>query len=131
MNDQLAGQLGWTIPAYARDLLWLESESGAVPVEGAAGLFTLAAPASVLTLRWGGAAGPALKQLRWQVDLLGLGRERRAGRLHRLDAHHRDRGLPAPIVVLSVGGQPLKPGVKPYPDRAARRRRSLPGARLL
>jgi hypothetical protein len=117
MNDQLAGQLGWTIPAYARDLLWLESEAGAVPVEGAAGLFTLDAPASVLTLRWGGAAGPALKQLRWQVDSLEWDGTVALGGF--IDSMHitEIEGLPAPIVVLSLGGQPLKPGVKPIKSR--------------
>ncbi len=121
MNDQLAGQLGWTIPAYARDLLWLESEAETVPVEGTAGLFTLTAPASVLTLRWGSAEGPALKQLRWQVDTLEWDGSVALGGF--IDSMHitEIEGMPAPIVVLSVGGQPLKPGIKPYPDRAVRR----------
>ena len=121
MNDQLSGQLGWTIPAYARDLLWLTSEAGAVKVEGTQGLFTLAAPAQVLTLRWGGADGPALTQLRWQADSLDWDGSVRIGGY--VDAMHITEAddLPAPITILQVGGQPLKPGIAAYPTKAARR----------
>ncbi len=121
MNDQLSGQLGWNVPAYARDLLWLESDSRAVAVEGAAGLFTLDAPAEVLTVRWGGAQGSALQQVRWQVDSLEWdGAVAIGGYVDSMHITEID-GLPAPIVVLSIGGQPLKPGITPYPNRAARR----------
>ena len=120
MNDQLSGQLGWTIPAYARDLLWLDSEAGAVRLEGAQGLFTLNAPAQVLTLRWGGANGPALAQLRWRVDSLEWDGSVRIGGF--VDALHITEvsDLPAPMVVLQIGGQPLKPEVSAYPARAVR-----------
>ena len=131
MNDQLSGQLGWTIPAYARDLLWLESEAGAVRVEGAQGLFTLDAPAQVLTLRWGSADGPALTQLRWQVDSLEWDGSVRIGGY--IDAMHITEldDLPAPITILHVGGQPLKPEVSAYPTRARAAQRPLPRAELL
>ncbi len=121
MNDQLSGQLGWTIPAYARGLLWLESEAGAVKVEGMQGLFTLEAPAQVLTLRWGGATGPALAQLRWRADSLDWDGSVRIGGY--IDAMHFTEldDLPAPITILHLGGQPLKPGIGAYPDRTARR----------
>ncbi|MCC6805039.1 MAG: hypothetical protein IT319_19315 [Anaerolineae bacterium] len=121
MNDQLSGQLGWAIPAYARDLLWLTSESGAAKLEGARGLFTLDAPAPVLTLRWGGADGPALAQLRWQADSLDWDGVVRVGGY--IDALHITEldDLPAPVTILHVGGQPLKPGVSAFPGRAARR----------
>lgn len=121
MNDQLSGQLGWSVPAYARDALWLESETGAAQVEGAPGLFTLDAPSPLLTLRWGGADGSALARLRWQVDSLDWDGVVRVGGY--IDAMHITEidGMPAPLVILTVGGQPLKPEVAPYPDRAARR----------
>jgi hypothetical protein len=121
MNDQLSGQLGWPIPTYARNLLWLESEAGAVKVEGAQGLFTLEAPAEVLTLRWGSAQGPALTQLRWRVDSLEWDGSVRIGGY--IDAMHITEldELPAPITILHVGGQPLKPEVNAYPTRAVRR----------
>ncbi|MFN8452189.1 MAG: hypothetical protein U0521_27235 [Anaerolineae bacterium] len=121
MNDQLSGQLGWTIPAYARDLLWLTSETGAAKVEGAQGLFMLDAPAEVLTLRWGAADGPALARLRWQVDSLGWDGVVRVGGY--VDAMHITEldDLPAPVTILHVGGQPLKQGVTAFPGRAARR----------
>lgn len=126
MNDQLSGQLvdpqsGWKIPAYARGLLWLEGESGAVKAEGAQGLFTLAAPAQVLTLRWGGAQGPALAQLPWRVDSLEWDGSVRVGGY--VDAMHITEldDLPAPVTILQVGGQPLKPGISAFATRASRK----------
>jgi len=114
MNDQLSGQLGWEIPAYARDVLWLESESGAVKLEGKQGLFTLEAPAQMLTLRWGGTEGPALAQLPWKVDSLEWdGVVRIGGYIDSLHITELD-DLPAPITILQVGGQPLKPGVDAF-----------------
>jgi len=124
MNDQLSGQLcaRWTIPAYALDLLWLTTDNDAVRVDGAKGLFTLTAPAEVLTLRWGGADGAPLTQLRWQADSLEWDGTVRLGGF--IDAMHITQlaALPAPIVVLSIGGQPLKPSVKPFPTLADRKR---------
>jgi hypothetical protein len=121
VNDQLSGQLGWTIPAYARTMLWLESEAGAVKLEGAQGLFTLGAPAQVLTLRWGGAEGPALAQLGYRADSLDWdGTVRIGGYIDALHTADMD-DLPAPVTILSLGGQPLKPGIAAYPGKAARR----------
>lgn len=121
MNDQLSGQLGWAIPAYARDLLWLTSEANAVKIEGKQGLFTLDTPADVLTLRWGAADGPALAQLRWQANSLEWDGVVRIGGY--IDAMHITEldDLPAPVTILHVGGQPLKPGASAFPGRAARR----------
>ena len=121
MNDQLSGELGWKIPAYARDLLWLESESGAVKLEGERGLFQLEAPAQALTLRWGGAEGPALARLQWHVDSLEWDGVVRVGGY--VDAMHITEldDLPAPITILQVGGQPLKPGMSAFAGRALRR----------
>lgn len=128
MNDSLSGQLcaRWTIPAYALDMLWLTSESDAVRVEGAAGLFTLSAPADVLTLRWGAADGAPLTQLRWQPDSLEWDGSVRLGGY--IDALHftQINALPAPIAVLNVGGQPLKPEIKPFPTPGERRRVPYP-----
>jgi hypothetical protein len=128
MNDQLTGQLcaRWTIPAYALDLLWLTTDSDAVRVEGAKGLFTLSAPADVLTLRWGGADGAPLTQLRWHADTLEWDGSVRLGGY--VDALHSTQiaALPAPIVVLTIGGQPLKPGIKPYPSADERGRVPYP-----
>jgi hypothetical protein len=128
MNDQLTGQLTsrWNIPAYARDMLWLSSDSDVVRVEGAKGLFALSAPAEILTLRWGGMEGAALAQLRWQVDTLDWDGSARIGGY--IDAMHITQiaALPAPIVVLHVGGQPLKPGIAPYPTLADRPRSPYP-----
>jgi len=72
MNDELSGQLtsGWPLPGYAQGMLWLDTEAGTVQAEGAHGLFQLTAPSPLVTLRWGGEAGPALAQLRWRTDSL-------------------------------------------------------------
>src|SRR3954471_4373088 len=115
MNDQLSGQLGWPIPVYARNLLWLESGAGVCKLEGAQGLFTLDAPAQVLTLRWGSAQGPALTQLRWHADSLEWDGSVRVGGY--VDAMHSTEldDLPAPITILHLGGQPLKPEISAYP----------------
>lgn len=107
-------------------MLWLTTEADAVRVEGAHGLFTLTTPADVLTLRWGGSEGAALAQFRWQVDTLEWDGSVRIGGF--IDAMHITTipALPAPIVVLHVGGQPLKPGVKPFPALADRARTPYP-----
>jgi hypothetical protein len=123
MNDQLSGQLttAWQIPEYARDMLWLETDTAVVRAEGIHGLFTPSAPAEILTIRWGGEAGPALAQLRWQVDSLHWDGAVRIGGF--VDAMHLTDlpKMPEPVVVLTVGGQPLKPGIMPFPDAAQRR----------
>ena len=127
MNDELSGQLtsDWRIPAYARGLLWLETESDTVQVEGARGSFKLSAPAPILTLRWGGADGPALTQLRWQVDSLEWDGSARIGGY--VDALHvtEQLDLPEPVTVLQVGGQPLKPGPA-FPTAAQRKQVPYP-----
>ncbi len=127
MNDELNAQLtsDWLIPKYARGLLWLETDSDTVPVEGAHGLFKLTAPAPILTLRWGGAQGPALTQLRWQADSLEWDGSARIGGY--VDAMHVTEltDLPEPLTILQVGGQPLKPGPA-YPTAAQRRQVPYP-----
>lgn len=128
MNDQLSGQLTstWTIPDYARDMLWLETDSDVVQAEGPRGLFTLESPADVLTLRWGGESGPALAQFRWQPDTLEWDGAVQTGGY--IDAMHLTDlpRMPEPIVVLLVGGQPLKPAVTAFPRAEARRQAPYP-----
>jgi hypothetical protein len=128
MNDELSGQLtsGWRIPAYARGLLWLDSETGAALASGEYGAFTLPAPAPVLTLRWGGADGAALAQLRWQPDTLDWDGTVRVGGF--VDALHTTEALDLPdaVTVLHIGGQPLKPETRPFPGIAERRRAPYP-----
>jgi hypothetical protein len=122
MNDELTGQLcaGWKIPEFARDALWLETESEIIPCEGESGLFTLNEPASVLTVRWCGAKGPALARLPWQPDNLGW--SGRIGFGGYVDALHVTEipGLPYSVMVIYVGGQPLKSTTMGYPNSAVR-----------
>jgi hypothetical protein len=123
MNDELSGQLTaeyWRIPEYAVDSLWLETESETLQTAGAAGLFELTVPAQALTLRWGGERGPALARLGWQVDNLQWDGSVRIGGF--VDALHMttlERDEMA-LTVLFMGGQPLKPKSRPYPDMHAR-----------
>lgn len=128
MNDQLSGQLSttWNIPEYARDMLWLETDAGFARAEGLYGLFTLPAPAEILTLRWGGETGPALAQLRWQVDSLRWDGAVRVGGF--VDSMHLTDlpRMPEPVVVLTVGGQPLKPSSAAFPTADQRRRVPYP-----
>lgn len=123
MNDELSGQLtqAWTIPAYARDMLWLEGAGEVVQARGPRGDFALEAPSPVITVRWGGAAGPALTQLRWQVDTLEWDGSVRIGGF--VDALHitEQLGLPDALTVLHIGGQPLKPDAHPYPAYPTRK----------
>ncbi len=122
MNDNLSGQLtaDWEIPPYARDVLWLSGGDGIAQAKGVHGLFTLNAPAQVLTLRWGGADGPGLTQLRWKTGNLGWDGTARLGGY--VDALHITElpGTDVPITVIHFGGQPLKPDVAPYPDARQR-----------
>ncbi|GAB4515782.1 MAG: hypothetical protein OHK0046_19740 [Anaerolineae bacterium] len=124
MNDETSGLLtaNWTIPAYAREALWLETETDLVQVEGPQGVFRLNAPAQELTLRWYGEDGPALARLPWRADSLGWdGRITLGGYL---DAIHINQlpGLEMAVDVLSLGGHPLQPGTSPYLNSKQRAR---------
>ncbi|MDZ4770174.1 MAG: hypothetical protein SGJ24_13675 [Chloroflexota bacterium] len=117
MNDQHSGQLcgAWTIPVYARGLLWIDSEAGAVAVEGDKGLFTLPAPADMLTLRWGGADGAVLARLPWRVDSLDWDGTIRLGGF--FDTIHMAASgeIEGGIMVMHLAAYPLKPTSAPYP----------------
>ncbi|HLV35643.1 MAG TPA: hypothetical protein VKY59_11040 [Spirillospora sp.] len=119
MNDERSGQLTaehWRIPEYALDSLWLETESETLQTAGAVGLFELIVPAQRLTLRWGGERGPALARLRWQPDNLQWDGSVRVGgfvdALHLTTLERSDAG----VAVIFIGGQPLKPDTRPFPD---------------
>ena len=122
MNDTRTGQLTtqWSIPTFARPHLWLETESGCVPIEGPRGLFTLPAPADTLTVRWGGENGSALASLRWQADSLDWNGQVRLGGMveavHMMSVPNLEIGL----AVIIVEGQPLKPDASLYPTAAQR-----------
>src|ERR1041384_750484 len=119
MNDTRSGQLitqgSGTIPTFARPHLWLETESGCVPVEGPQGLFTLPAPSDHVILRWGGAEGSILASLPWQADSLGWNGQVRIGgmveAIHMMMVPKIDIG----IAVIVVEGQPLKSEASVYP----------------
>jgi hypothetical protein len=121
MNDERSGRLTstWTIPAYAQAMLWLDTEAGAAQTEGIHGTFQLGAPAEMVVVRWGGADGPALAQLRWRADSLEWDGAVRIGGF--VDTLHLT-GEPYPVGLLSVGGQPLRYGAAPYPSADERSR---------
>jgi hypothetical protein len=123
MNDELSGQLTstWKIPDYAREALWIESDSSeSAQTEGEFGLFTLSAPASVINVRWGAEDGCILARLKWQADTLEWDGSARIGGY--IDAIHLTEipGSPVAIAVLFMGGQPLKPAFAPYPNAQQR-----------
>lgn len=107
----------WTIPAYARDMLWVCAGSDAVRAIGARGSFALPAAAdrsAGMTLAWGEAAGPVLAQ--WaiapgaeRITLGWAGTVAIGGFVERL--HVREvRGLP--VVIAEVLGALLPPGYR-------------------
>lgn len=122
MNDELSGQLttNWRIPPYAQSCLWLESENEIVKVEGEYGLFNLNYPSQMLTLRWGGTAGPALARLQWQADTLEWdGRIATGGYLDAIYVADQKREDTL-MLLLYLGGYPLKQHYTPHPNAAQR-----------
>lgn len=119
MNDHLSGQLcaaTWQIPAYAQGRLWLDSESGSAQCEGERGLFTLDAPAPVLTLRWNSDDGLPLCQIAWQADRLAWEGQVRLGGI--VEALHLTelQGVDFPMAIVYLSAQALRPTTQPYPD---------------
>ncbi len=123
MNDETTGQLcpaDWPVPLYARDMLWLTTDSDTVQVSGEHGLFDLTYPARELTLRWG-ETGPPLTQLRWQPDNLHWrGEIRLAGMVEALHLTELP-GAEIPMAITYVSAQPLKPATRPYPTAQQRK----------
>lgn len=122
MNDELTGALcdDYEIPAYAQDRLWLDSEGGAARCEGESGLFSLNAPAQILTLRWNGADGIPLTALNWQADNLGWDGSIRLGGI--VEAIHLTEleDVEMPMALIYFSGQSLKPELRPFPDASQR-----------
>lgn len=122
MNDDLAGQLtsDWQIPEYAQGRLWLDSEAGSAQCEGSNGLFTLDAPAQVLTLRWNSDSGVPLTQLPWQIDNLHWDGSVRLGGI--VEAVHLTQlpNVDFPMAIVMFSGQALHPETRPYPDVSQR-----------
>jgi hypothetical protein len=123
MNDDLTGALcdDFDIPAYARNRLWLDSESGAAQCEGDSGLFTLEAPAQILTLRWNGADGMPLTQLAWKADNLQWNGSIRLGGI--VEAIHLTEleDVDMPMALIYFSGQALKPEITAYPNASQRK----------
>src|SRR5689334_10339166 len=109
MNDSRTGQLtsGWTIPPYAREYLWLDTESGSVKAEGEHGIFTLESPADVVTLRWGSEGRAALTQLAWRADTLDWDGTARIGGM--VEAIHITElpGMKLSVGIVHFEGQPV------------------------
>ena len=128
MNDELAGQLtqDWEIPAYARSLLWLDSEGGSAKCEGSHGIFELDAPTPVLTLRWGSADGAPLKQLKWQPDNLHWDGSVALGGMVEMVHITEIEALNEAVAVVYFSAQPLLPDTRPYPDASQRHLTEIP-----
>ncbi len=117
MNDELNNQLcsKWSIPTYAQDALWITTEFESVQSEGEKGIFQLNTPVDSLTVRWGGADGVGLAQLKWTGDALNWTGEVRVGgnieAMHFIGAEDEETTL----AVAVFGGQVLLPAITPYP----------------
>jgi len=130
MREQKTGQLaapGWKIPPYAQNRLWVEEMGVGAPALGELGQFTLEFPLAGATLRWDGPEGAVLARLPWpgETDLGWRGAVRLGGYI---DALHVAEipGLDCPLLVVYLGGQPLKPDFSPYP--AGKQRTPIPQA---
>lgn len=117
MNDELGNQLTsqWRIPAWVQTRLWASTAHESVAVSGDHGTFRLTVPASVVTVRLGAPDGVALAQLRWRTDALNWTGEVRVGgsieTIHYVGAEEEDTTL----AIVCLCGQPLLPGIRPYP----------------
>lgn len=127
MNDETRNQLTspdiWTIPAYARDMLYVDSISGTTKAFGATGEFELAAHADDVTVYWQDIMqGVALTHLNWKADSLGWDGSIKIGgyidAIHMADTAHHQSAL-----VFQLGGQPLLPDTTPYPTAKERQTR--------
>ena len=116
----------WAIPRYGQGLLWLESRSGLVQPKGEHGLFTLETFTPNLVLRWGKQDGPALAHLPYREETLGWDGAVRIGGY--IDALYMTEipGLDFPIMLVYLGGQPLKHHHNPYPAAAMRTQTPFP-----
>ncbi len=123
MNDETSGQLTnkWRIPDYAQGQLWVEGVGGAAQAEGAHGLFELSTSTPDVTIYWNNVHdGAALASLPWQPDSLEWDGSIKIGGY--VDAIHLMEIPDVDLVVnvLYLGGQPLKPDIRPYPDAGYR-----------
>lgn len=123
MNDELTGALcdDYTIPSYAQDRLWLDSEATSARCEGETGLFSLSAPAPLLTLRWNGADGMPLTMLKWQADNLQWdGSIRLAGIVEAIHLTELE-DIEMPMALIYFSAQSLVPEIQQYPDASQRK----------
>lgn len=126
MNDETRNQLTspeiWTIPAYAQDMLYVDSISGTTKTFGATGEFELITHSPDITVYWRDIQlGVALAHLEWQSDSLGWDGTIKIGGY--IDTVHMTDLTDHPsALIFQLGGQPLLPNSTPYPtpkDRKA------------
>jgi hypothetical protein len=128
MNDEIRNQLTdtWSIPAYARNHLWVEGMSGAAQAEGEHGEFELPSPSPDLTIYWQDVhQGAALAHMPYKPATLNWdGRVRIGGYV---DAIHITpiNGGEVTVAVIHLGGQPLHHHIEPYATPYAREQASF------
>jgi hypothetical protein len=119
MNDETRNQLTspeiWTIPAYAQDMLYVDSISGSTKAYGATGEFELIARSDDVTVYWQDIQqGVALAHLDWKADSLDWDGSVKIGGY--IDAiHMTDLNSDQSVLIVELGGQPLLPSAKPHP----------------
>jgi hypothetical protein len=126
MNDETRNQLTspeiWQIPAYAQDMLYVDSVSGTTKAFGGTGEFELITPSPYVTVYWRDVhQGTPLAHLDWKADSLEWDGQIRIGGY--VDAVHmtNPNDDSQSVVIFHLGGQPLLPHTEPYPSATDRR----------
>jgi hypothetical protein len=118
MGYLISAKADWQIPAYARNMLWVQAGESAAQASGPRGAFALDDPGGEITLAWGTADGPVLT--RWPYmpagDVLGWTGSVGVGgfveRLHVLESH----GLE--VLIAEIDGDVLPADYRRVPTLA-------------
>jgi hypothetical protein len=117
MNDELNNQLTsqWQIPAFAREKLYVTTQTDSAQVSGENGLFSLSEPTTMVTIRWGSTDGTPLCQLRWRADSLEWSGFIRVGGM--VDAMHYTsmENEETALAIITASVCPLFPNTARYP----------------
>lgn len=126
MNDETRNQLTspeiWQIPAYAQDMLYVDSISGTTKAFNATGDFELITASPYVTVYWHEVhRGTPLAHLNWKPDSLAWDGQIKIGgyvdAIHMTDTTDKNPSA----VIFHLGGQPLLPTTEPFPGATDRK----------